>query len=88
MKDHQDQKDQQVSLAMQDRVAHLVLLVILVKGVFLVRLVYLEQMVSPDLQELLSCFLSALDRVVAKKGPAPLHRKPKHKPFCLRPGWL
>lgn len=88
MKGHLDQKDQQVSLAPMALKDPLVLLVILVRGVLLVRLVYLERTVSQDLLELLSCFLSALDRVVAKKGPLPQHRRRKLKPFCLRLGWL
>lgn len=86
MKDHQDQKDQQVSLAPLAPKDNRVLLVILVRGVLLVRLVYLEQMVFQDLQEPLSCFLSALDRALERKDLLPLHRKPKLKPFCLKLG--
>lgn len=88
MKDHLDQKDQQVSLAPLAPRDPLVLLVILVRGVLPVKLVYLEQTGSQDLLELLSCFLSVLDRVLVKKGPLPRHRRPKLKPSCLRLDWL
>lgn len=63
-------------------------MVILVRGVFLVRLVSLELMEFLDLLVPPSCCLSVSARVEEIRAPVCRHRKLRQPPSCLRPGWL
>lgn len=87
MKDLQDLRDLLVLQAPPAPLDLLALSVILARGAFLVRLVWLELTESLDLLEPQSCCLSVLVRVEEIRVLSFLHRKPRPQPSCLRPGW-
>lgn len=87
MKDPQDRKDQQVSLAPLALRDPRVLWVILARGdppVVRDCLELMECLVPP---ELLSCCLSGSAAVEGKRVLLSLHRKLRPKLSCPRPGW-